>query len=102
MTEGRDDTLDLAVTLSEQSDQTVLVDFATGDAPGDDVSATPGSDYEAVSGTLRFAPGETVKTISVPILTDDLDEPRERFRVEFSNPRHAQLPVTVGAGDHRG
>ena len=94
VTEGQDDTLELAVTLSEQSGQTVLVDFATRDAVAEDqVSATPGSDYEAVSGTLRFAPGETGKTISVPILTDDLDEPRERFRVEFSNPRHAQLPA---------
>ena len=94
VTEGEDDTLELAVTLNPPSDQTVRVDFATGDAPGDQVSATSGSDYEAVSGTLRFAPGQTMKTISVPILTDDLDEPRERFRVDFSNPRHVRLPKT--------
>ena len=31
-------------------------------------SALPGTDYSAVSGTLTFAPGESIKTFTVPIL----------------------------------
>ena len=93
VTEGQVDDFDLEVTLSEESDQTVEVDYATAGPAGEEqVAATPGSDYEAVSGTLTFAPGQTAQTVSVPILTDNLNEPRERFRVRFRNPRHAQLP----------
>ena len=93
VTEGQVDDFDLEVTLSEESDQTVEVDYATAGPAGEEqVAATPGSDYEAVSGILTFAPGQTAQTVSVPILTDDLNEPKERFRVRFSNPRHAQLP----------
>ena len=88
-----DDALELVVSLSAASDQTVKVDYATADPAGENqVAATPGSDYEAVSGTLTFAPGQTTQTVSIPILTDGLNEPKERFRVLFSNPRHAQLP----------
>ena len=36
-------------------------------------TATAGSDYTAVSGTLTFAAGETEKTVSVPVL-DDADD----------------------------
>ena len=96
-----DDALALVVSLSAkideivlmESDQTVQVDYQTTGPPREDqVAATPESDYEAVSGTLTFTPGQTTQTVSVPILTDELNEPKERFRVQFSNPRHAQLP----------
>lgn len=36
------------------------------------------SDYTAASGTLRFALGETAKTVSVPMLDDAVDEGEER------------------------
>jgi len=36
-------------------------------------------DYASLSGTLTFAPGETNKTISVPIVADALTETEERF-----------------------
>jgi hypothetical protein len=47
-------------------------------------SATVGSDYQAVSGTLTFAPGETSKTITVNVIGDRLPEPNETFYVNLS------------------
>jgi hypothetical protein len=57
------------------------VDFATSDQ-----TAKAGQDYSAAQGTLAFAAGETVKTITVPILNDGEVEPEERFSVRLSNP----------------
>ncbi|MES4792219.1 MAG: hypothetical protein C4321_03860 [Chloroflexota bacterium] len=45
------------------------------------MSATAGSDYEAVSGTLEFADGETSKEITVPLTDDALEEGNEMLRV---------------------
>ena len=36
--------------------------------------ATSGDDYEPTSGTLTFAPGETEKTVEVPVIDDDVVE----------------------------
>jgi hypothetical protein len=62
------------------------VNYATADG-----SATAGSDYGAVSGTLTFARGETRKTIAVPIYGDRLGEGYEAFRVNLSGPQRAQI-----------
>ena len=74
-------TVDFAVTMSRASASTVTVDYATADG-----SATAGSDYTATSGTLTFAPGETAKTVSVPVLDDAHDEGEETFTLTLSNP----------------
>ncbi len=42
-------------------------------------SSIDGIDYEATFGTLTFAPGETLKEVRVPILTDDDGENYETF-----------------------
>jgi hypothetical protein len=52
---------------------------------------TPGADYQAVSGTLVFEPGETSREIRVPILGDALDEFDEVIAVTLSNARGAAL-----------
>jgi Ca2+-binding RTX toxin-like protein len=44
-------------------------------------TATDGSDYTGPDDVLVFAPGETVKTLSVPLLDDSADEPGETFQV---------------------
>jgi hypothetical protein len=50
------------------------------------LTATEGVDYTPSSGTLSFAPGETLRTIHIPILNDGLKEPAETFQVRLMNP----------------
>ena len=84
--EGKDASLDFAVTLNRAASQEVAVDYTTADE-----TATAGSDYTAMSGTLVFAAGETAKTISVPVLDDAIHEGREVMRLLLSNPQGAYL-----------
>jgi hypothetical protein len=58
----------------QSSNSTVTVDYATADG-----TAIAGSDYVAKSGTLTFAPGDSVKTVVVDITDDAVAEGRERF-----------------------
>ena len=75
-------TVGFAVTLGRASRHTVRVDYATSDG-----TAVSGSDYKPTSGTLVFAPGETAKTVSVPVFADDHDEGEETFVLTLSNLR---------------
>ena len=54
-------TATLTVKLSAASEQTVTVNFATADGTAQSTGSSP--DFQALSGTLTFAPGETSKTI---------------------------------------
>ena len=81
------------VTLSAASDQPVPVAYATGDG-----SAVSGSDYQALSGTLTFAPGETTKTITVLVNGDRLAEQTESFVVNLSSPTNATVTDGQGVG----
>ena len=76
--EASDVTLDFAVTLSRASSGTVAVAYATADG-----SATAGSDYTARKGKLTFAPGETARTVSVPVLDDAHEEGEETMRLRL-------------------
>ena len=71
------------VTLSTPTAFTVTMDYTTVDGVVD--SAEAGSDYEAISGTLTFAPGETVKLITVNVYGDTIEEPDEMFGVRLIN-----------------
>ena len=84
--EGKDASLDFAVTLNRAASHAVSVDYATEDG-----TAAAGADYTATSGTLTFAAGETAKTVSVPVLDDAIDEGREVMRLLLSNPQGAYL-----------
>ncbi len=84
--EGKDESLDFAVTLSRAASGPVSVDYATKDG-----TAVAGEDYTAMSGTLTFAAGETAKTVSVPLLDDAHDEGKEMFKLKLSNPQGAYL-----------
>jgi Calx-beta domain len=81
------------VTLSAASTQPVTVGWATADG-----TATAGSDYQAASGTLTFAPGETAKAIAVPVSGDRLGEPNETFVVNLSSPTNATMADGQGIG----
>src|SRR5262249_21919179 len=67
------------VSLSAASTQTVTVNYAT--AAG---TATSGSDFTAVSGTLTFAAGTTTRSIQVPIVGDTRPEANETFTVNLT------------------
>jgi uncharacterized delta-60 repeat protein len=81
------------VTLNKTSDQEVRVDFATANG-----TATAGSDYTATSGTLIFAPGETSKTVAVPITNDSADEPDETFVLNLTGARSGSVADGQGVG----
>ncbi len=61
------------------------VAYATGPAPATAGTAGPGEDFQPASGTLSFAPGETAKTISIPIADDPGFELDEHFDVTLAN-----------------
>ena len=91
--EGRDETIDFAVTLAPASPAAVTVDYATADG-----SATAGEDYTAASGTLTFAPGETSKTVAVPVLDDAIDEGEETFTLTLSAASGATIADAEAVG----
>lgn len=84
----------------------ITVDFATSD-----LTATNGLDYAGTNGTLNFAQGEMAKTLTVPILYDEVPEADKQFKVTLSNPTNAVLgPIatatvtildTTGTAAHR-
>jgi uncharacterized repeat protein (TIGR01451 family) len=74
-----------AVTLSHAFSHALTVGFATANDTGGANPATAGADYTATGGTLTFNPGETVQTISVPVLADANNaETDETFLVNLS------------------
>lgn len=82
------------MTLSAASTDPVTVDYATVSG-----TATAGSDFLAVSGTLSFAPGETVRTITVDVISDTLHEADETFSVVLAN---ASANARIVAGSATG
>ena len=84
--EGTDETIDFAVTLSRAASGTVAVAWATADG-----TATAGEDYTARKGQLTFAPGETEKTVRVPVLDDAVDEGEETFTLRLTNASGAPI-----------
>ncbi len=71
------------------------------------VTASDGLDFSATRGTLTFLPGQTQKTITVPILGDTLQEDDELYSVQLSNAVNASIGRGTGLGtivddDHGG
>src|SRR3954451_9001865 len=71
------------------------------------ITANPGFDFVDTQGTLTFRAGETVKTFSVPIIGDTLDEGDESFTVQLLNPVNAVIARGTATGtiiddDHGG
>ncbi len=81
------------VILSAASTQTITFDFATAN----NTAIAPG-DYNAQTGTLTFAPGQTAKTITVLVQGDLLDEANETYFVNLSNPTNATITDAQGQG----
>ena len=91
---GKSSTMTFTVTLSVAYDQAVTVNYGT--ATG---TATAGSDYQAKSGSLTFAAGETIKTITVTIYGDKRRESNETFFVDlFGASSNALIATARGTG----
>ncbi len=87
------------LTLSEASDESVSVDYATLDG-----TAVQSEDYQSTSGSHVFAPGTTSHQVPVPVLGDPIDEPRdsalgesESFLLRLQSPHNAVLGSSAAA-----
>ena len=94
LTEGSaDGRMRFMVRLAATSGRTVTVQYGTADG-----TATAGTDYTAVSGTLTFRAGTTTATIDVPILDDSTGEEPETFTVTLSNATGAMVSDAAATG----
>ena len=76
----------LTVTRSGGLAFAATVNYAThDDDPPRSDSARAGTNYVATSGTLTFAPGQTSKTIQVPIIDEGTADPTLRFTVTLTD-----------------
>jgi Calx-beta domain/Bacterial virulence factor lipase N-terminal len=86
-------TLTFTVALTRASAQPVSVHYGTVDG-----AAKAGEDYEAASGTLVFASGETTKTITIFIKGDKEEEGKETFFIKLWAAENALLLDDLGDG----
>ena len=91
--EGPGAVLAFKVTLDRASRETATVDWKTLDG-----RAKAGEDYVAGSGTLMFAPGETVKTVNVAVLDAAHDEGQEAMALYLWNEVGAIIADAVATG----
>lgn len=81
------------VSLLDPSSQTVTVNYSTANG-----TATAPSDFQAASGTISFAPGETVKAITISVNGDTQVESDETFTVILSNAVNATIAIGTATG----
>ncbi len=74
------------ILLDRGATQSVTVDYATSSG-----SASAGSDFGAVSGSVTFAAGEVAKRVAVPVLEDTTAESAETFQFDLTG-------ISGGAG----
>jgi hypothetical protein len=83
------------VTLSAAYDQPVTMSYRTVNG----TATTANNDYNAKSGTLTFAPGETTKTITIEVKVDNKREASEAFYVDlFDNSVNSLFTKFRGIG----
>ena len=85
--------LPFTISLAVPQNQTASVHWQTADG-----TATAGSDYQAASGDVTFAPGETAKVITVNVIGDFTPEGNEFFTVSLSNPVNAVVSGAPAQG----
>jgi hypothetical protein len=81
------------VTLTGATALPVTVKYGTSAS-----TATAGVDFQTVGGTLTFNPGETQKTISVPIFGDTVVEESEFFSVSLFSVVNATIARGTATG----
>ncbi|MEO2092053.1 MAG: Calx-beta domain-containing protein [Gemmataceae bacterium] len=81
------------VTLNSPSSSAVTVNYATANG-----TTVAGTDYTATFGTLTFAPGETSKTVVVPITSVLTGGPTKTFTLNLSAASGATVADGQGVG----
>lgn len=81
------------VRLSAASQQTVTVNYVTANG-----SVKAPADYATRKSTLTFLPGQTARTIAVPIKNNRRDERTEYFSVRLSGAASATIADSSGRG----
>ena len=96
VTEGDSGTtnLNFSVRLS-QSDRanTITVAYTTADG-----TAVAGSDYQAKSGTITFAPKTTSQTVSIPVIGNLVQDGNRTFNLRLSNAVNATIADGTAVG----
>lgn len=87
---GGSTAMTFTVKLVAPDASTVKVDYATANG------SAAASDYTPTAGTLSFAPGETIKTVSVPINPDAVAEANETFCLKLSRPINGIILAATG------
>jgi hypothetical protein len=82
------------VSLSQATAKEVSVKYATANG----TARTGDGDFIGKSGTLKFAPGETTKTITILVNGDRRWELDETFFVNLSGARNATIADAQGVG----
>ncbi|HEX6475097.1 MAG TPA: Calx-beta domain-containing protein, partial [Candidatus Limnocylindria bacterium] len=93
ITEGDAGTLTMTFQVTASTRGRASVHFAT--APG---SATSPADFQARSGTLKFAGNKKKANVAITVFGDTLDEANEHFFVRLSNPVGATIADGEGEG----
>jgi hypothetical protein len=76
---GKTTLFTFTVTLSAAYDQPVTMSYRTVNG----TATTSDNDYIAKTGTLTFAPGETIKTITIEVKGDSKKEANETFYLDL-------------------
>ena len=93
----------VTVTRSGATSGVSTVNYRTSDTAGLDNcnvlngNASARCDYMTAVGTLRFEPGQTSKTISIPIVDDSYAEATETFMITLSGVTGGSIGATGGA-----
>ena len=72
------DEIEVSVGLSGPSSRNIAINYVTADN-----TAEMGEDYTFKQGVLRFRPGVTEQTFTIPILDDTANEGNESFNIQF-------------------
>lgn len=83
---------DFLVTLSATSNLPVTIDYATADG----TATLSNSDYQTATGSITFAPGEKIKTITALVNGDINRESDETFFINIKNPINANITRSQG------
>jgi hypothetical protein len=78
------------VVLTQAAGQTVTVGYTVSGG-----TATPGEDYILSNGTLTFPAGQTLRTIEIVVLDDEIEEGEETVVLWLGQPSGAKLGAVI-------